>query len=161
MLISTGIDPARFEMEITESTACDDFEFALTVMNRLTELGVKLSLDDFGTGHSSLQYLQRMPVSTLKIDRTFISQIDVDQPGSLIIDAMIALGQLMGLSIVSEGVESREQIDYLSSRNCSVIQGYYYSKPVNAKEFERLLTEQPFSKDPTQIAPTNPLQMVN
>ncbi len=138
-LAQSNVLPHLFEIEITESAACGDFDHALALMGNLRDLGLRLCIDDFGTGHSSLQYLQRMPIEVLKIDRSFVQEIGMNERGEMVTDAIIGLGRSMELTIVAEGVETDEQLDFLAKRGCHVIQGYYYSRPIPAAEFEKLL----------------------
>lgn len=138
-LSNSNLLPHLFELEITESAACGDFEHALSLMGHLGDLGLRLCIDDFGTGHSSLQYLQRMPIAVLKIDRSFVQEIGMNERGEMVTDSIIALGRSMELTIVAEGVETEEQLDFLAARGCHIIQGFYYSHPLPAADFEKLL----------------------
>lgn len=130
---STGIAPERLEIEITETVAVDNDDAAVTAITEIRELGVRVAIDDFGMGHSALSRLQKFPVDRLKIDRAFVSPLtDHDARGS-IADAMIAIGQSLGLDVVAEGVETREHLDALRTLGCRSAQGYLFSRPVSAQ----------------------------
>ncbi|NJD38600.1 MAG: EAL domain-containing protein [Geobacter sp.] len=136
-----GIDPRLLCLEVTESLIMDDVEQTIAIMEQLVELGVSLSIDDFGTGYSSLSYLRRMPIHELKIDRSFIISIPGEQSANAIVDTILGMAACLNLRVVAEGVEERAQRDYLAEKRCARIQGFYYSRPVPADEFARLLTE--------------------
>lgn len=121
------------KIEVTESALLSEPEKAINTMNALSDLGVILALDDFGTGFSSLSYLKRLPLDIIKIDRSFVSGIGIEKTDEAIVDATIVLAQRLNMHCIAEGVETREQLDYLTKRNCHYIQGYLYSKPVDAK----------------------------
>jgi len=129
------IDPALLCLEVTESLIMDDVEQTIAIMEQLVELGVSLSIDDFGTGYSSLSYLRRMPIHEVKIDRSFIVNIPNEASANAIVDTILGMADCLNLRVVAEGVEQREQRDYLASRKCSRIQGYYYAKPCPADQF--------------------------
>ena len=133
------IEPCYLELEITESTLMQYIPATADTLGALSRLGVHIALDDFGTGYSSLSYLRRFPIDTLKIDRSFVSDIPGDQSDSEIVRAIIALAQSLRLRIVAEGVETEEQRQFLSELGCDVMQGYLFSKPVASDEFNRLL----------------------
>jgi EAL domain-containing protein (putative c-di-GMP-specific phosphodiesterase class I) len=127
--------PARWlELEITESAFMTDPTRAMAILDRLSFMGVRLSLDDFGTGHSSLSYLQRMPVNEVKIDRSFVMNMATDENDATIVRATIDLGRNLGLQTVAEGVETPEIWNQLDSLGCDMAQGYYLSRPVPAGE---------------------------
>lgn len=138
-LEDSQVIPHLFELEFTESAACIDFDQALSLTEQLSNLGPRLCVDAFGTGHCSLQHLQEMPVDTLKIDRSFIQQTGLNAGSEMVTDAIIGLGRSLELKIVAEGVETKQQLDFLTARGCYVIQGYYYSYPLPAADFEKLL----------------------
>lgn len=123
------------QLEITESAIMEQVEQALATMHRLTALGVKLSIDDFGTGYSSLSQLKLFPVSTLKIDRSFVGDIQIDASDDVLVDAIITLAQKLGLRTVAEGVETAEQVAFLKARGCDCYQGYLFSRPIEAAAF--------------------------
>lgn len=132
-LLHYQIPALKLELEITEGMLMDDVESTIADLHRLNELGCHISVDDFGTGYSSLSYLHRFPVHTLKIDRSFVSNIDQHSKGKALVDIIINLAQNLGLDLVAEGVETKEQLQFLQSRAEQQIQGYYFSKPVDAE----------------------------
>ncbi|OON63661.1 GGDEF domain-containing protein [Massilia sp. KIM] len=136
-----ALDPSWLELEITESTLMHDFERVTGIMDRLTALGVALSLDDFGTGYSSLSYLKRFPIHTLKIDRSFTTGIPGDQSDCAIAGTIISMARQLGLRVIAEGVETVDQLDFLRDSGCDEVQGYLYSKPLPAYDFERSLRD--------------------
>lgn len=122
-------------LEITETTAMHDADASLTVLQRLSDMGVDLSIDDFGTGYSSLMYLKRLPANELKIDRGFVRDLEQDSDDAAIVSAIVALGQALGLRIVAEGVETDRQQDFLTRLGCDSLQGYLLGQPVPAEQF--------------------------
>ena len=138
-LRESGLSPQQLELEITESLLMDNDRAALDALEWLRELGVKVSVDDFGTGYSSLNYLKRLPVDTLKIDRSFIDDIPHNSDDVAIARSIISLGHHLNLNIVAEGVETAAQAEFLLAHGCDEVQGFYFSKPVPAEEFEALL----------------------
>jgi len=131
---STDIDPGLLELEITESKAMENPVETIRIMQRLRDIGVSFSIDDFGTGYSSLSMLQRFPLSTLKIDKTFISEVPASAGAMSIVEAIIAMARSMHFSTIAEGVETRAQLDFLKQAGCDCYQGYYMSGPVGAAE---------------------------
>jgi diguanylate cyclase (GGDEF)-like protein/PAS domain S-box-containing protein len=123
------IDPQTLEVEVTENMVMDDVEDAIMILNRIKEMGLKISIDDFGTGYSSLSYLKRFPVDTLKIDRTFIRDLSTDNDDAAIVSAIVSLAQKLDINVVAEGVETQEQVDFLRSVGCNIVQGFLYAKP--------------------------------
>jgi len=140
ILKETGIDPGLVELEVTESMASEDPVEFLKVLGQLKELGVKLSIDDFGSGYSSLNYLRQFPIDYLKIDQSFIRELH-GKNESTIVQAIIALGHALNLQIVAEGVETREQLTQLKRDDCDNIQGYYCSYPLSADSVPGFLKE--------------------
>jgi diguanylate cyclase (GGDEF)-like protein/PAS domain S-box-containing protein len=140
-LAETGLEAACLDLELTESQVMADVDQALSVMQRLKALGVTLSLDDFGTGYSSLSYLKRFPIDVLKIDKSFVRNLPLDPDDAVIARSIISLAQSLQLQVIAEGVETREQFDYLRQHRCDQIQGYFFSRPLAAPDFERLLVE--------------------
>jgi diguanylate cyclase (GGDEF)-like protein/PAS domain S-box-containing protein len=138
-LNSTGLAPQWLELEITESMLMNDIEAAIARMQKVRDLGCGLSIDDFGTGYSSLSYLGRFPITTLKIDRAFVRDVQENQNTAEIARAIIGLSRGLNLEVVAEGAELMEHIDFLRDNGCDVIQGYYYAKPLPAADFERML----------------------
>lgn len=139
ILNETKLDPQYLELEITESMLMGDIEEVIDKMHSLRRLGIGLSIDDFGTGYSCLSYLTRFPITTLKIDRAFIKDLETDADMAEIARAIIALSQGLKLEIVAEGAETAGHIDFLKSNACDMVQGFFFSKPVTAAEFEKLL----------------------
>lgn len=135
----TGLDPRWLELEITESILMGDINAIVARMEELRRLGVSLSIDDFGTGYSSLSYLSRFPVTTLKIDRAFIADVQSNPNTAEIARAIIGLSRGLNLEVVAEGAEVQEQVDFLRVHGCDVVQGYFYSKPLPADEFAAML----------------------
>ena len=142
IITETGIPPQTLKLEITETGIMRHAEQAEQILTELKALGVSLSIDDFGTGYSSMSYLKRFPVDELKIDRSFIRDIPEDRDDAAIAAAIIALGHSLRLEIVAEGVETREQQDFLTQQRCTRAQGYLYSKPLAAEQFERRFLRQ-------------------
>jgi diguanylate cyclase (GGDEF)-like protein len=134
-----GLASKYIEFELTESIVMSDPEVAARDLQALKQLQVKLALDDFGTGYSSLAYLKRFPFDFLKIDRAFITDITKSSKDAMIAIAVIAMGHSLGLRVVAEGVETEEQLDYLRRHHCDEIQGYFFSRPVPAADFEAML----------------------
>lgn len=134
----TGLDPACLECEITEGLLMDQSQAIMTALHDLHKLGVTLSIDDFGTGYSSLSYLRRFPIDTLKIDQSFTRDVPADPDAAAIIGAIMALASALGLGVIAEGVETREQLTFLGAHNCNKLQGFYFSKPLPAKAFVQL-----------------------
>lgn len=125
---AAGMSPNELELEITESSIMTNLDMNVRVLQALRDMGVRIAIDDFGTGYSSFSYLKLLPVDVLKIDRSFVRDLDVGQNAE-IVDAIIALAHLLGLKVVAEGVESRAQVRYLISRRCDLLQGFYFSRP--------------------------------
>jgi diguanylate cyclase (GGDEF)-like protein/PAS domain S-box-containing protein len=141
ILLDTGLDPSCLELELTESLFMSDVTPAVELLHRMKSLGVKLSIDDFGTGYSSFSYLSRFPIDVLKIDRSFVNDISHDANDAAIVASIIALAHNLRLSVIAEGVETAEQLDYLRHQGCDEMQGYYFSRPLPAPEFEQLLRQ--------------------
>ncbi|MGI2038880.1 EAL domain-containing protein [Shewanella frigidimarina] len=136
----TKLPAKHLELEITEGTVIKDPEQAIKVMQQLAKMGVSLALDDFGTGYSSLSYLKRFPINCLKIDKTFVDDIDKSDRDLKMVDSIITIAHNMGLTVVGEGVEQTAQLNILKALNCEEIQGYIYSKPIKEADFELMLT---------------------
>jgi diguanylate cyclase (GGDEF)-like protein/PAS domain S-box-containing protein len=133
----SGADPRRLCLELTESVFAENVEDVSTKMNALRAHGIRFSLDDFGTGYSSLSYLRRFPLAELKVDRGFVKDLPGDAHAGAIVDAILALARTLDLKVVAEGVETREQRDFLAAHGCQVLQGYLLGRPVPIAEFER------------------------
>lgn len=136
MLQRYDLSPSLLELEVTESMTMDHMDRSIGILNKFRDLGVSLSIDDFGTGHSSLSYLKEFPIQRLKIDRSFIKDIHSDPRTEKITSAIIAMGRHLNLSITAEGAETAEQVSYLEDHHCSDIQGFYFSKPLSPLEIE-------------------------
>ncbi|UGQ46893.1 bifunctional diguanylate cyclase/phosphodiesterase [Massilia endophytica] len=141
VLAETGISPHSLELELTESQVMNDVERAIAVMHELKKLGVALAIDDFGTGYSSLSHLKRFEIDVLKIDQSFVRDITVDPDDAAIVTTIIALAATLKLQVISEGVETQEQLAFLRRHGCHQMQGYVFSRPVPAVAFTRLLEE--------------------
>ena len=141
ILKEVGLSPLHLECEITEGTLMENPEQGLELMKRLRDRGIHLALDDFGTGYSSLAYLKRFPLNTLKIDKAFIDDIAVSNTDRHMAAAIINIAHNLGLKVVAEGVEQEDQLAILRRYECEMLQGYLYSKPLNAERFEKLLQE--------------------
>ena len=139
VLDETGLDPANLELELTESILMDNAESAINMLTELKKLGVTLAIDDFGTGYSSLTYLKHFPIDRLKIDQLFIRNITTDANDASISEAIIAMAHSLKMDVIAEGVETREQMDFLVSRKCFDMQGYYFSRPVPAEKIGQLM----------------------
>jgi diguanylate cyclase len=133
LLLKHGINPTQLMLELTESTLMKNWDMGGKLLRDLRELGVKLAIDDFGTGYSSLSYLNRFPVDKLKIDRSFLNDWSV-QKDERLISAIISLSKAMGFGVVAEGVEDRQQLDFLKDLGCDEFQGYFISKPLAAND---------------------------
>jgi len=137
VLRNTGLDPQFLEIELTESAAVDSLELTAEALNDLRAIGVRCSIDDFGTGYSSLSYLSRLPIDSLKIDKSFVQAKSLADAS--IVAAIIAMAHSLGLKVIAEGVETDEQLEYLAEHRCDEVQGYLFSRPVSAKDFAQLL----------------------
>jgi diguanylate cyclase (GGDEF)-like protein/PAS domain S-box-containing protein len=146
-LLETGMDPALLELEITESMMLHGAEHARAVLAGLKALGISIAIDDFGIGYSSLSQLKSLPIDIIKIDRSFITDVPGDQADEAITTAIVAMGKSLRVAVVAEGVEAAEQLDFLRGLGCDQIQGYYFSRPLPAAQFERLLLAQRLQED--------------
>ena len=138
-LAETGLASRFLELEITESMLMQDVNATIGIMQQLKKIGISFSLDDFGTGHSSLSYLKRFPIETLKIDQSFVRDIPHDKDDSAIVAAIIAMSSALGIKVIAEGVETPEQFAFLCTQKCTSMQGYYFSKPLPSDMFALLL----------------------
>ena len=139
ILNETGMDPRKLELELTESVLMMRTESTAKILQTLRESGVKVAVDDFGTGYSSLSYLRKFPVDALKIDSSFIRQLGTDGDDTTIVTAVIGMARSLNLRVVAEGVETREQLAFLTANRCDDAQGYYFSRPLLAQQFAKLL----------------------
>lgn len=130
------IDPSMIEIEITESASWDNENGLIEIMKKIKEAGFKLSMDDFGTGYSSLHLLQRMPIDVLKLDSSFIRESDTAGKSQVIVADVIAMAKHIQIKTVAEGIEDEAEVSFLKEVGCDMIQGYYYAKPLNLKQFE-------------------------
>ncbi len=160
ILQDTNLDPRWLELELTESSIMKDPERAIEKLHELKLMGIKVAVDDFGTGYSSLNYLKRFPIDTLKIDKSFVSDVCKDPHDTAIVRAIINLGHALDLTVVAEGVETKEQLQYLSALECDVVQGFLFSKALSASVFEELLVEQRRVSSNQDVSPTVPLPAV-
>lgn len=135
------VDPSDIELEITESIFIDDVKDIICKLELLREYGIKISLDDFGTGYSSLSYLKGLPIDTLKIDKSFVDSVIVDENSKVILETILFMSKKLGLETIAEGVESKDQYEYIRDLGCDCIQGFYLSKPLNSEGIERLLSD--------------------
>ena len=139
ILAETGLDPRCLELELNETFLMQDLKSTAATLRGLKDLGVQLALDDFGTGLSSLSHLKRFPIDTLKIDQSFVRDLTTDADDASIVSAVISMGKSLNMLVVAEGVETREQLDFLRKHRCPEAQGFYFSHPVVAEEFTKLL----------------------
>jgi diguanylate cyclase (GGDEF)-like protein len=147
LLQSCDLAPQYLELEITERTIMKDPVHTQEIFARLKEIGIKISLDDFGTGYSSLSYLSKLPVSQIKIDKSFVINMVTDENAAAIVRSTVELGHQLGLKVIAEGVESRDVLERLKALNCDALQGYYISRPVSAGELADWVRD--FSSLPT------------
>ena len=139
ILLETGLAPGRLELEITEGVLIEDFDRGLALLRRLKALGVRVSMDDFGSGYSSLSYLQAFPFDKIKIDRAFVMNLGRNPQSASIVRAVIGLGHGLGMSIVAEGVETQEQLSFLAEEGCDAVQGYFIGKPAPIGQYFALV----------------------
>ncbi|MBI9089343.1 MAG: EAL domain-containing protein [Desulfobacterium sp.] len=138
-LNGAGLEPRFLNLEITESLVMNDVETAIDTMNRIADLGVSFSIDDFGTGYSSLSYLKRFPVAILKVDQSFVREIPNSKDDMVIARTILSMAKSLNMKTVAEGVETKEQLEFMRENHCDEIQGYYFSPPVPADKFQALL----------------------
>ena len=143
VLLDSGLDPRCMKMEITESAIMEQVESATSALSQLKSLGIKLSMDDFGKGYSSLSYLHQFPFDTLKIDRSFIGCIGESGEHTEIVRTIVSLAKILGLDVVAEGVETESQLFQLTDLGCHYGQGYSFSRPLSAEAAGALLQDPP------------------
>jgi len=148
ILLETGLAPGRLELEITEGVLIEDFDRGLSLLRRLKGLGVRISMDDFGSGYSSLSYLQAFPFDKIKIDRAFVMNLGRNPQSAAIVRAVIGLGHGLEMSIVAEGVETQEQLSFLAEQGCDAVQGYFIGKPLPIEQYSTLVGRAP--SDPVE-----------
>lgn len=136
VLKETGIEPQYLSLEITESTSMENVEYTIQTLNEIRKLDIQVSIDDFGTGYSSLNYLKNLPIDTLKIDKSFVQDLEGNSNGKLVVQSIIALAKALNLEIIAEGVETLNQIEELKTLEVYLIQGYYFSKPVPSEQVQ-------------------------
>jgi len=158
LLKETDLDPALLELELTEGSIMKEPEKAIEKLNELRDLGIKIAIDDFGTGYSSLSYLKRFPIDTLKIDKTFVDDVTTNEDDAAIAKAIVMMGHALDITVIAEGVETPQQLEYLTSLGCDVIQGYLFSPPLSKDSFTELLMEQLRVTTPTVERGTTRLQ---
>ena len=141
VLDRTGLPPAQLEVEITENVFLKGFVFGKQCLESLTSAGITVALDDFGTGYSSLAYLKKLPISTLKIDKSFVQGLPSDPDDAAIVTSVVSIASHLGLSMVAEGVENFEQLEFLRGLGCGEYQGYLFSRPLPPMEFAKLLLQ--------------------
>jgi len=145
-----NVDATWLSLEVTESVTMSDPERALDIVRRIDEMGVKISIDDFGTGYSSLAYLKRLPVDEIKIDRSFVLDMDTDHDNAIIVKSTLELAHTLGLKVVAEGIESERVLRMLEALKCDMAQGYFIAKPKSAEDLTRWLTESDWVTKPAQ-----------
>ncbi|MEO8342559.1 MAG: EAL domain-containing protein [Gallionella sp.] len=138
-LARSGMSARALELEITESAIMKNAEQAIAILDKLSKQGIKVSIDDFGTGYSSLSHLKKFSIDEIKIDQSFVRDLSVDKDDAAIISAIISMSKSLGLTVIAEGVETIEQLRFLKNLDCDMMQGYYFSKPLPADEFRKLL----------------------
>ncbi|MBV1921055.1 MAG: EAL domain-containing protein, partial [Pseudomonadales bacterium] len=136
---TSGINSANLELEITESMMMENTDETISILNDIRSLGIQLSIDDFGTGYSSMAYLKRFPINTLKIDQSFIRGLPGDTGDGAIVKATIAIAHALNLTVIAEGVETEDQLEFLKPLHCEEVQGYYFSRPITASSISELL----------------------
>lgn len=141
ILTNTGLNPHLLELEITEDVLVHDFEEVTKILHELREIGVSIAVDDFGSGQTSLRYLNNFPISKLKIDRSFIRHLGDDSKAAEITRSIVRLGRKLGVSVVAEGVEEQRQLDMLKHWDCDQVQGFLFSKPVNPNDAENIMSQ--------------------
>jgi EAL domain-containing protein (putative c-di-GMP-specific phosphodiesterase class I) len=138
-LAETRLEPELLVLEVTETSVMEDVQTTAAILHQLKQTGVQVSVDDFGTGYSSLNYLKHLPLDTLKIDQSFVRDLTADANDAAIIKAIIGMAHSLHLKVIAEGVETQEQLSFLRQNGCYGMQGYLFSPPISADEFEQLL----------------------
>jgi EAL domain-containing protein (putative c-di-GMP-specific phosphodiesterase class I) len=154
-LQGAGLPAGRLELEVTEGMLISDTDQTLTIMEALKALGVQLALDDFGTGYSSMGYLRRFPFDRVKVDRSFVGAVGSDEQAGAIVGAILAMARSLGMRSTAEGVEKREQLDFLRRYGCDEVQGFLLSRPVAAERIPSLLAEGAHGREPEHSRPAD------
>jgi EAL domain-containing protein (putative c-di-GMP-specific phosphodiesterase class I) len=141
VLRETGLSPEFLGLEITESTAMQDVEQTILTLTRLTDMGVRVLMDDFGTGYSSLNWLKKFPIQKLKIDKSFINELQINSDDKAIVNAIVTMAHTLNLTVVAEGVETENQLSLLRSSGCDEIQGFLLGMPLPPEDFKRILAD--------------------
>ncbi|MDH5580144.1 MAG: EAL domain-containing protein, partial [Betaproteobacteria bacterium] len=144
-LLESSINPACAELEVTENVAMKNIESASVTLRKLKKMGVTIAMDDFGTGYSSLSYLRKLPIDTVKLDKSFVNEIPENKEDTLIAQAIIAMTASLNLSLVVEGIENIKQLNFFRQQGCTLAQGYLFSKAVSAEAMLELLRNQTLS----------------
>lgn len=139
ILKKSGFDPKYLELELTESTLMQNIDLASKLLHEFKTKDIRIAIDDFGTGYSSLSYLKKLPIDSLKIDQSFIHNIQTDKSDKIIVNTVIAMGHSLGFDVIAEGIENNYQKEYLQEHKCNILQGYYFGKSLDYKSFEALL----------------------
>jgi EAL domain-containing protein (putative c-di-GMP-specific phosphodiesterase class I) len=147
-LKDTGFDPRMLELEITESIAMQDEEHTIRILQSLRQMGLRISIDDFGTGYSSLKYLKDLPIHALKIDQSFVRELTTNVNDAMIAANIIAIAHSLNLSVIAEGVETGDQLDFLKDKRCDEFQGYLCKKPMAGESFVELLAQRELTRTP-------------
>ena len=143
------------ESEITENAIMDDMDGVIYKLNQLSALGISIAIDDFGTGYSSLTYLHKLPIHTLKIDRSFLQEDRFSTDDHTIVNTIVAMAKGLKLNVIAEGIETQRQMDYLREIDCDEAQGFLFGKPLEAKVIEKMLTQKPFAHPEANKAELN------
>lgn len=157
-LAKSGADSSMLELEVTESFLLNSLEETSAMLSQLKRMNIKVSIDDFGTGYSSLSYLRQLPLDTLKIDKSFIDVVAEEGNGKSIVNSIIQLAHILGMTVIAEGVEYTEQLDYLKTQTCDCIQGFLFSRPLESEDADAIvmqygsdLTETPKSRQEQNV----------
>ncbi|HEY5525842.1 MAG TPA: EAL domain-containing protein, partial [Clostridium sp.] len=140
LLSETKVNCVEIQLEVTETALMEDLDASMKVLNEVKDMKIKIALDDFGTGYSSLTYLKKLPIDVVKLDREFIRNISKIGEDQVIVEYAINLIHRLKMEIVAEGIETKEQLEFLKKNNCDYGQGYLFSKPISREEFEKLLS---------------------
>jgi EAL domain-containing protein (putative c-di-GMP-specific phosphodiesterase class I) len=140
-LAAAGLDPKRLELEVTETALLEDDEATVAILHQLRALGVRISLDDFGVGYSSLGYLRKFPFDVIKIDRSFVGTLGLSHESSAIVRTIASLGANLGVETTAEGVETAEQLELVREAGCTAVQGFYFSKPCSSADVGRIIEQ--------------------